>query len=162
VPVTSRPYFKIPGGLDPLLTLALGLRAGYPIKPLLPLGREVHGVAERLPHRYIYYALSSRQDRPGLELRSLTTAWNLTQAGLVNIGKVRPPARPIAVVGSTPEDFALARMFGATTWVPVEWGTGLGPSVASAGGLPRAPSGRPPLRPPARRHERFPIRGAAE
>ena len=82
-------------------------------------------MAERLPHRYIYHALSSRQDRPGLELRSLTTAWNLTQAGLVKIGKVRPPARPIAVVGSTAEDFALAvaldRMFGATTWVPVEW-----------------------------------------
>ncbi len=118
-----RADFDVPEGLDPLLTLALGLRAGYSTKPPLPLGREVHGVAERL--RYVYHALSSRQDRPGLELRGLTTAWNLTQAGLVKIGKVGPPARPIAVIGSTAEDFALAvaldRMYGTTTWVPVEW-----------------------------------------
>jgi hypothetical protein len=120
-----RADFELPEGLDPLLTLALGLRAGYPAKPPLPLGREVPGVAERLPHRYVNHALSSRQDRPGLELRGLTTAWNLTQAGLVKIGKVGPPARPIAVIGSTAEDFALAvaldRMYGTTTWVPVEW-----------------------------------------
>ncbi len=122
---TPRADFEIPEGLDPLLALALGLRAGYPIKPQLPLGRKVDGMAERLPQRYVNHALSSRQDRPGLELRGLTTAWNLTQAGLVKIGKVGMPARPIAVVGSTAEDFALAvaldRMYGATTWVPVEW-----------------------------------------
>ena len=120
-----RADFEVPEGLDPLLTLALGLRVGYPSKPPLPLGREVHGVGERLPHRYVNHALCSRQDRPGLELRGLTTAWNLTQAGLVKIGKVGPPARPIAVIGSTAEDFALAvaldRMYGTTTWVPVEW-----------------------------------------
>jgi hypothetical protein len=120
-----RADFEIPEGLDPLLTLALGLRAGCPTKPPLPLGREVDGVTERLPHRYIYHALSSRQDRPGLEFRGLTTAWNLTQAGLVKIGKVRPPARPVAVIGSTAEDFALAlaldRMYGSATWVPAEW-----------------------------------------
>jgi hypothetical protein len=57
-----RADFEIPGGLDPLLTLALGLRAGYPTKPPLPLGREVQGVTERLPHRYVNHALSSRQD----------------------------------------------------------------------------------------------------
>jgi hypothetical protein len=30
--------FPVPEGLDPLLTLALGLRAGYPDKPPLPVG----------------------------------------------------------------------------------------------------------------------------
>jgi len=82
-------------------------------------------VPERLPHRYVKHALSSRQDRPGLELRGLTTAWNLTQAGLAKVGKMGLPARPIAVIGSTAEDFALAvaldRMYGATAWMPVEW-----------------------------------------
>jgi hypothetical protein len=120
-----RADFEIPEGLDPLLTLALGMRAGYPTKPPLPLGREVGGVTERLPHRYAHHALSSRQDRPGLELRGLTTAWDLTQTGLVKIGKVGPPARPVAVIGSTAEDFALAvaldRMCGPTTWIPTEW-----------------------------------------
>ena len=119
------PDFTVPEGLDRLLTLALGMRAGYPAKPLLPVGREVEGTDERLPHRYVRYALSIRQDRAGLELGSLTTAWKLTQAGLVQIGKVRPLARPVAVIGSTAEDFALAvaldRMYGAAIWVPVEW-----------------------------------------
>lgn len=36
-----------------------------------------------------------------------------------------PPARPVAVIGSTAEDFALAialdRMNGPATWVPAEW-----------------------------------------
>lgn len=122
---TPRADFQIPEGLDPMLTLALGSRAGYPAKPPLPLGRQVDGATERLPHRYVHHALSSRQNRPGLELRGLTTAWNLTQAGLVKIGKVGPPSRPVAVIGSTAEDFALAvaldRMNGAATWVPIEW-----------------------------------------
>jgi hypothetical protein len=117
--------FGVAEGLDPLLTLALGLRVGYPTKPPLPLGREVAGITERLPHRYVNHALCSRHDRPGLTFRWLTTAWKLTQAGLVKIGKGGPPARPIAVIGSTAEDFALAvaldRMYGATMWVPVEW-----------------------------------------
>ena len=122
---SPRADFVIPEGLDPLLMLALGLRAGYPAKPPLPLGREVDGVTERLPHRYVRHALSGWQDRPGLELRGLTTAWNLTQAGLVKIGKPGPPGRPVVVVGSTAEDFALAialdRMNVAATWVPAEW-----------------------------------------
>lgn len=33
-----QPGFVVPGGLDPLLTLALGLRAGYQEKPPLPVG----------------------------------------------------------------------------------------------------------------------------
>ena len=149
-----RADFEVPEGLDPLLTLALGLRAGYPTKPPLPLGREVHGVAERLPHRYVNHALSGRQDRPGLELRGLTTAWNLTQAGLVKIGKVGPPARPIAVIGSTAEDFALAvaldRMYGTTTWVPVEWIQDSGLRWAVQEGYrdllkAASPSGHPPI-----------------
>jgi hypothetical protein len=45
---SARADFEIPEGLDPLLTLALGLHAGYPTKPPLPLGREVDGVTERL------------------------------------------------------------------------------------------------------------------
>ncbi len=120
-----RADFEVPEGLDPLLTLALGLRAGYSTKPPLPLGRDIDGVTDRLPRRYASYAMSSRPDRPGLEFRGLTTAWNLTQAGLVKIGKVSLPAPPVAVVGSTAEDFALAvaldRMYGSATWVPVEW-----------------------------------------
>ena len=122
---TSRADFPVPEGLDPLLTLALGLRVGYPAKPPLPLGREVEDVTERLPQRYVHYVLSARRDRTDPELGGLTTAWDLTRTGLVKIGKVRPPARPVAVIGSTAEDFALAvaldRMYGPTTWVPVEW-----------------------------------------
>jgi hypothetical protein len=120
-----RADFEIPDGVDPLLSLALGMRAGYPAKPLLPLGCEVDGVADRLPHPYVRYALSIRQDRSGREFRDLTTAWSLTQTGLVQIGKGRPLARPVAVIGSTAEDFALAvaldRMYGAAMWLPVEW-----------------------------------------
>ena len=120
-----RADFEIPAGLDPLLTLALGMRAGYPAKPPVPIGDEVPGVTERLPHRYLHHALSSRQDRPGLELRGLTTAWNLTRTGLVQITRFGRRARPVAVIGSTAEDFALAvaldRMNGPVAWVPVEW-----------------------------------------
>jgi hypothetical protein len=119
--------FEIPAGLDPLLTLALGMRAGYPSKPPLPVGKAVAGVTERLPHRYVHHALSSRQDRPGLELRGLTTAWDLTQAGLVQITRFGRPGRPVAVIGSTAEDFALAialdRIGGPVAWVPIEWTT---------------------------------------
>ena len=121
----ARADFEIPDGLDPLLTLALGMRAGYPAKPPLPLGRAVDGVTERLPQRYVSHALSSRQDRPGLALRGLTTAWDLTQIGLVKIGKGGPAPRPVAVIGSAAEDLALAlaldRMRGPTAWVPAEW-----------------------------------------
>ena len=43
----------------------------------------------------------------------------------MEIGKVRPLARPVAVIGSTAEDFALAvaldRMYGAVIWLPIEW-----------------------------------------
>lgn len=118
--------FEIPEGLDTVLTLALGLRAGYPAKPLLPLGREADGTTERLPHRYVQYVLSTRTGRTGLGPNGgLTTAWDRTQTGLVRIRKPGPPARPVAVIGSTAEDFALAvaldRMFGATMWVPTEW-----------------------------------------
>ena len=120
-----RADFEIPPGLDPLLTLALGMRAGYPAKPPLPVGNVVAGVTERLPHRYVHHALSSRPDRPGLELRGLTTAWDLTRAGLVQITRFGRRARPVAVIGSTAEDFALAialdRMNGSAAWVPVEW-----------------------------------------
>jgi hypothetical protein len=84
------------------------VRAGYPAKRPLPLGRAVDGVIERLPQRYVNHALSSRQDRPGLALRGLTTAWDLTQIGLVKIGKGGPAARPVAVIGSAAEDLALA------------------------------------------------------
>jgi hypothetical protein len=120
-----RADFEVPDGIDPLLLLALGMRAGYPAKPLLPLGHELDGVAERLPHPYVRYALSIRKDGFGREFRDLTTAWSLTQTGLVQIGKALPRARPVAVIGSTPEDFALAvaldRMYGAAMWMPVEW-----------------------------------------
>jgi hypothetical protein len=47
--------FEVPNGLDPLLTLALGMRAGYATKPFLPLGCVVDGAAERLPQEYIDY-----------------------------------------------------------------------------------------------------------
>lgn len=119
--------FEVPERLDPLLTLALGLRAGYPGKPPLPLGRGSEDTAERLPNEYVRYALSISEDRPwpGRDSDGRTTAWDLTRAGLVQIGKFRPTAQPVAVIGSAPEDFALAvaldRMYGATTWVPLEW-----------------------------------------
>jgi hypothetical protein len=56
--------FEVPERLDPLLTLALGLRAGYPGKPPLPLGRGSEETAEHLPNEYVRYALSISQDRP--------------------------------------------------------------------------------------------------
>lgn len=123
---SRRADFVVPEGLDPLLTLALGMRVGYPGKPPLPLGREADGVTERLPHRYVSHVLSAVQDRTGLELDAgRVTAWELTRAGLVQVYKPRPPGRAVAVIGSTAEDLALAvaldRMYGATIWVPVEW-----------------------------------------
>lgn len=82
-------------------------------------------MTERLPLSYVSYVLSIGQDRAGLDLDGLNTAWSLTQTGLVQIGKFRPLARPVAVIGSTAEDFAFAvaldRMYGATIWAPVEW-----------------------------------------
>ena len=99
--------------------------------------------------------LSTRQDRTGLELDAgRITSWSLTRAGLVQIGKVGPPARPVAVIGSTAEDFALAvaldRMYGATIWVPAEWAQdadvrwalqhGYGDLIEAA-----RPSGHPPI-----------------
>lgn len=56
----ARPDFTIPEGLDPLLTLALGLRAGYAAKPLLPVGCEAGPETDRLPSRYLQYALATR------------------------------------------------------------------------------------------------------
>lgn len=117
--------FDIPDGLDSLLTLALGMRAGFPTKPSLPLGRKIENVTERFPREYVEYVLSIRQDRTDTKFAGLKSAWNLTRTGLVEIGKVRPLARPVAVIGSTAEDFALAvaldRMYGAVIWLPIEW-----------------------------------------
>ena len=122
---SRRATFEIPEGLDPLLTLALALHAGFPTKPPMPLGRQAASSAERLPHRYVAYALSARQERSGLGFEGLTTAWDLTRAGLVPVSKLGLPARAVAVIGSTADDFALAvaldRMYGATIWVPAEW-----------------------------------------
>ena len=123
---TPRADFEVPAGLDPLLTLALGMRAGYTSKPPLPLGREADGVTARFPAPLVSYVLSTGQDRTASELGGLTTAWDLTKTGLVKIFKMLgPPARPVVVVGSAAEDFALAvaldRMSGPTLWVPVEW-----------------------------------------
>ncbi len=122
---TRRATFEVPEGLDPLLTLALGLRVGFPAKPPLPLGRHADGTAERLPHRYVAYVLSTEQERTGLGFDGLTTAWNLTRTGLVPVRRPGPPARPVTVIGSTADDFALAvaldRMYGTTIWVPAEW-----------------------------------------
>lgn len=117
--------FEVPDGLDPLLTLALGMRAGYTAKPALPVGHVVNSTAERLPVEYVDYVLSIGQRPVTSRLAALSTAWSGTKAGLVEIGKFRPLARPVAVFGSTAEDFALAvaldRMFGATVWIPTEW-----------------------------------------
>lgn len=122
---TRQATFEVPEGLDPLLTLGLGSRAGFPVKPPLPLGRQADSAAERLPHRYVAHVLSTRQERTGLGFYGLTTAWDLTRTGLVPVSKPGPPARAVAVIGSTAEDFALAaaldRMYGATIWVPAEW-----------------------------------------
>jgi hypothetical protein len=49
----------------------------------------------------------------------------LTWTGLTPIRKPWPLARPVAILGSSAEDFALAvaldRMFGTAIWVPTEW-----------------------------------------
>jgi hypothetical protein len=116
--------FEVPDGLDPLLALALGMRTGYTAKPSLPLGHVVNA-AERLPREYVDYVLSIGQRSSTSRLAALSTAWGQTRAGLVEIGKFRSLARPVAVFGSAAEDFALAvaldRMFGATVWIPAEW-----------------------------------------
>ena len=117
--------FEVPDGLDPHLALALGMRAGYVAKPALPLGHVANSTAERLPREYVDYVLSIGQRPVAGRLAALSTAWGQTRAGLVEIGKFRPLARPVAVFGSTAADFALAvaldRMFGATVWIPAEW-----------------------------------------
>ena len=124
---TQQVTFEVPEGLDPLLTLALGMRAGYPAKPPLPLGlRDVDGVADRLPQCFVDYVLSTRRSHAEFEFGAkLLTAWTLTTTGLVSVSRAWAPARPIAVIGSTAEDFALTvaldRMYGSATWVPVEW-----------------------------------------
>ena len=122
---TRRATFEVPEGLDPLLTLALGLRVGFPVKPPLPLGRQADSAAERLPHRYVAHVLSTQQERTGLGFDGLTTAWDLTRTGLVPVSKAWTRARAVAVIGSTAEDFAFAvaldRMYGATIWMPAEW-----------------------------------------
>lgn len=119
-----RPDFEVPTGIDPLLMLALGLRAGYPAKPPLPIGREADTGTDRLPSQYVRYVLSTRTGAAA-GFAGLKTAWDLTQAGLTKIRRPWPPARPVAVLGSSAEDFALAialdRMFGAAIWVPAEW-----------------------------------------
>jgi len=123
---SNRPAFEVPDGLDPLLTLALGMRAGFSRKPALPVGAAVEKI-ERFPTPLVSYGLSAGRSSYR-ELDGLTTAWDVTRVGLVPIGKFRPTARPIAVVGSTAEDLALAialdRMYGPSAWVPTEWASG--------------------------------------
>ena len=120
-----RPDFMVPEGLDPLLTLALGLRAGYPAKPALPVGREAETGTDRMPSQYMRYVLSTRAGGASSGFAGLKTAWDLTRTGLTSIRKPWPPARPAAVLGSSAADFALAvaldRMFGTVVWVPAEW-----------------------------------------
>ena len=119
-----RSDFVIPEGLDPLLILALGLRAGYPSRPPLPVGRQAETPAEGLQDRYMQYVLSTRSRNAG-GFGGLTTAWDVTQTGLTPIRRPWPPVRPVAVLGSSAADFALAialdRMFGETIWVPADW-----------------------------------------
>ena len=120
-----RSDFRIPDGLDPWLTLALGLRAGFPTKPMLPVGREAETGTDRLPIQYVRYVLSTRTDAGAALFAGSRTAWDLTRTGLTSIRKRWRLARPVAVVGSSAADFALAvaldRMFGAVIWVPAEW-----------------------------------------
>jgi hypothetical protein len=104
---TPRADFEVPEGLDPLLTLALGMRAGYPGKPLLPLGREVEGTAERLPHQYVRLRAVDHAGpcypaawRPDHRLEAY--------AGRADADRQGAAACPVAVIGSTAEDFALA------------------------------------------------------
>jgi hypothetical protein len=122
---TRRATFEVPEGLDPLLTLALGLRVGFPANPPLPLGHQADDAAERLPYRHVAQVLSTQRERIGLGFDGLITAWDVTRTGLVPVSKPGPPARAVAVIGSTAEDFAFAvaldRMYGATVWVPAEW-----------------------------------------
>jgi hypothetical protein len=120
-----RSDFEVPAGLDSLLMLALGLRAGYPATPPLPIGRVAESGTDRLPRQYMRYALATRTGGTAAGFAGLKTAWDLTRAGLTPIRKQLAPTRPIAILGSSAEDFALAialdRMFGAAIWVPAEW-----------------------------------------
>lgn len=122
---SPRPDFIVPEGLDPLLTLALGLRAGYPAKPPLPVGHETGTGTDRMPSQYMRYVLSTRTGGASCGFAGLKTAWDLTRAGLTSIHRPWPPARPVAVLGSGAADFALTvaldRMFGTVVWVPAEW-----------------------------------------
>ena len=69
--------------------------------------------------------LSTRTGGAAAGFGGLTTAWDLTKVGLTPIAKPWPPPRPIVVIGSSAEDFALAvaldRMFGTAIWVPAAW-----------------------------------------
>ena len=89
-----------------------------------PLGAEISGITERLPRRYVSYALSIRRNGVNPDFDGQRTAWNITRSGLTPIGKSMPPA-PVAVIGSEADDLALAialdRMYGAAIWVPAEW-----------------------------------------
>ena len=158
---TPRPDFEFPKGSIRLLTLALGLRAGYPAKPPLPLGREAEGVTERLPTPVCHGTCC----RPGRTVPSPGSrpddGLGPHATGLVQIGKSGRLARPVAVIGSTAEDFALAvaldRMYGATIWVPVEWtqDSGLQWLLQKA---TATCSTRPALPAPSDRHEHFTVR----
>jgi hypothetical protein len=111
-----------------MLILALGMRAGFPRQPSLPIRKAEPSSVSDLPSDLLQYAMKhgDRRRQPFLTpVEGLTTAWDLTQVGLVSVGRYRPDQRAIAVVGSTAEDFALAvaldRMFGRTVWFPEEW-----------------------------------------
>lgn len=125
----QQPAFAILDGLDPDLCLALGMRAGFGSKPRLPLGTPDAESTDRdpLPKDYVRYALTVDRDQSyfGSELLGLSTVWQLSSIGLVPVAPVRRRSPAMAVVGSTPEDFALAvaldRMFGQTTWLPADW-----------------------------------------
>ena len=88
-----RPDLAIPEGLDPLLTLALGLRAGYPSKPLLPVGSEAGDETDRRPSRYVRYALTPRNGHPG-QFGGLNTAWDLTRTGTHSDPQAMAPGPP--------------------------------------------------------------------
>ena len=71
------------------------------------------------------YVLSIKPGGGSAGFAGSKTAWDITRTGLTLISKPWPLARPVAVLGSSAEDFALAvaldRMFGAVIWVPTEW-----------------------------------------
>ena len=100
---TQQPTFEVPNSLDPMLTLALGMRAGFPRQPSLPIRRESEGERNSindLPTDLLQYALKhgDRREQPLLlnPVEGLTTGLGSHPSELtvlVGTGRINEPSR---------------------------------------------------------------------